>query len=204
LFNSPEGLATLTLYTDMIKEKCADPSIGSYNDFVTGKGAMIIMANWFRSTLITSFADKYENVGVAPIPTNGTGTSVALQYNWLWGVDNGSKNRDEAWKFVKWLNSPEADGKASPMGDYLTSALGAIPSRLSDQKALADRMNDDFMVAYLKSGATALPEPVFAGAQEVKTAVQTSIEAAWYGKQTPADALKGAAAEADRILKENQ
>jgi multiple sugar transport system substrate-binding protein len=204
LFNGPEGLATLTLYTDMIKDKCADPSIGSYNDFVTGKGAMIIMANWFRSTLITSFADKYENVGVAPIPTNGTGTSIALQYNWLWGVDNGSKNRDEAWKFVKWLNSPESEGKASPMGDYLTSALGAIPSRLSDQTALADRMNDDFMVAFLKSGATALPEPVFAGAQEVKTAVQTSIESAWYGKASAADALKAAAAEADRILKENQ
>lgn len=204
LFNGPEGLATLQLYTDMIKEKCADPAIGSYNDFVTGKGAMIIMANWFRSTLQTTFADGYENVGVVPIPTNGSGKSVALQYNWLWGVDNGSKNREEAWKFLKWMNSPAADGQASPMGDYLTSALGVIPSRISDQKALADRLSDEFMTAFVNSGTSALPEPVFAGGQEIKTAFQNAIEAAWYGKMTPEEALASAAAEADRILQENK
>lgn len=204
LFNSPAGLKTLTLYTDMVKEQCVDPSIGSFNDFVTGKAAMIIMANWFRSTLQGSFVDGYENVGVVPIPTDGGAKSTALQYNWLWGVDNGSKNRDEAWKFVVWLNTPSAEGQASPMGDYLTSALGAIPSRVSDQVALADRLSDEFMKAYVASTSTAMPEPVYAGGQEVKTALQVEIEAAWYGKKTPEEALLFAAEEADRILAENK
>lgn len=204
LFNSPVGLKTLTLHTDMIKEKCIDPSIGSFNDFVTGKAAMIIMANWFRSTLQSSFVDGYENVGVVPIPTDGGAKSTALQYNWLWGVDNGSKNRDEAWKFLKWLNTPSAEGQASPMGDYLTSALGAIPSRVSDQVALADRLSDEFMKAYVASTATAMPEPVYAGGQEVKTALQIEIEAAWYGQKTPEEALRFAAEEADRIMAENK
>jgi len=202
LFDSPEGLAVTKFYTDMINQKCIDPAIGSYNDFVNGKAAMIIMANWFRSTLQTSFADGYENVGVAQIPSNGT--PVALQYNWLWGVDNGSPNRDEAWKLVKWLNTPAAEGQASPMGDYLTSALGVIPSRTSDQAALKDRLGDEFMTAYVASTATSKPEPVFAGGQEIKTTLQTEIEAAWYGKKTPEDALKTAAEEAKRILGENQ
>jgi multiple sugar transport system substrate-binding protein len=204
LFNSPEGLSTLNLYTDMITEQCIDTSIGSYTDFVNGKAAMIIMANWFRAELQASFVDGYENVGVVPIPTDGGAQSVALQYNWLWGVDNNSPHREEAWKFLMWLNSPTEPGKASPMGDYLTSALGAIPSRTSDQEALVDRLGDEFMKAYVASTATSMPEPIFAGGQEVKTSLQVEIEAAWYNQKTPEEALTFAEEEADRILSENK
>lgn len=203
-FNSPEGVSLLKLYNAMISEKCADPAIGSFNDFVTGKASMIIMANWFRATLKDAFVDKYENVGVAPIPTANGATSTTLQYNWLWGVDSGSKNQAEAWKLVKWLNNPASSGAASPMGDYLTSAMGAIPSRTSDQQALADRLGDDFLKAFTASTANSIPEPVVLGGQEVKTSLQTNIEAAWYGKKTPEQALTDAAAEGDKILAEKR
>jgi multiple sugar transport system substrate-binding protein len=202
LFNSPEGKATLKLYMDMLKDKSIDVGISGW-DFPSGKGAMIIMANWWRATLKDTFADGYENVGVAPIPHGPNGKSSTLQYNWLFGVDNGSKHREEAWKLVQWLNTPRKEGAASPIGDFLTSALGAMPSRLSDQVALADRY-DDFMKAYIDSTAVARPEPVVPGGQEVKTTLQTEIEAAWYGKKPYEKALADAAEEADRILAEKK
>jgi multiple sugar transport system substrate-binding protein len=205
LFNSPEGLATLQLYMDLINNQCADPGLGGgYMDFVNGKGGMIIMANWFRATLMDSYANGYENIAVAPIPHGPNGTSTTLQYNWLWGVDNGSPNREEAWKLVKWLNTPASEGAASPTGDYLTSALGAIPSRVSDQQALADRLSEAFLKAYLESTSSTRPEPVLIGGQEIKTALQTEIEAAWYGQKSPEQALADAAEEANRILAENR
>ncbi|MDH7475732.1 MAG: sugar ABC transporter substrate-binding protein, partial [Anaerolineae bacterium] len=89
------------------------------------------------------------------------------------------------------------------IGDFLTSALGAIPSRLSDQKALADRY-DEFLQAYVDSTAIARPEPVVPGGQEVKTTLQTEIEAAWYGQKSPEQALADAAEEANRILAEKR
>lgn len=204
MFNSPEALATLQLYMDMLNEKCIDPALGSFNNFVEGKGAMIIMANFFRSSLQSSFPNGYENVGVAPIPVGEGGVSTPVQYNWLWGVDANSQHKEEAWKLVEWLNSPAGEGQASPMGDYLTSALGAIPSRLSDQKALQDRLSDEFMAAYVASAASARPEPVLRGGQEIKTALQQAIEAAWYGQKTPEQALTDAETEANRILSENK
>jgi multiple sugar transport system substrate-binding protein len=205
LFNNQAGLETLNLYQDLIAQGCIDPGLGgSFNDFVTGKSAMIIMANWLRATLQSSFVDGYENVGVAPIPHGANGKSTTLQYNWLWGVDNGSKNREEAWKLVQWLNTPRGEGKASPMGEYLTTALGAIPSRLSDQTALKDTLSEFFLAAYLASTSTTMPEPVLIGGQEIKTALQTAIEQAWYGQLTPEQALANAAEEADRILAENK
>ena len=205
LFNSPEGLAVLKLYSDLIKQGCIDPGLGgSYSDFTTGKSAMIIMANWVRAELQTSFVDGYENVGVAPIPHGPSGKSTTLQYNWLWAVDKSSKNVEEAWKLVKWLNTARGAGKASPMGEYLTTALGAIPSGLSDQKALSNTMSEYFMAAFLASTSTTMPEPILVGGQEIKTALQTNVEAAWYGQKTDEEALADAAKEADRILTENK
>jgi multiple sugar transport system substrate-binding protein len=205
-FNSPQSKEVLQTYSDMIKEGCVDPGLGGgFNDFVTGKSAMVIMANFFRSDLKNSFVDGYDNVGVAPIPVGSSGDkSVALQYNWLWTVDKTSKNAEEAWKLVKWLNTPRGEGKASPMGEYLTSALGAIPSRLSDQKALSDTLSDFFLKAYLDSASTSQPEPVLVGGQEIKTALQTQIENTWYDKASIDEALQSAATEADRILSENK
>lgn len=202
LFNSPEGLATLQLYMDMIEDKCTDLGVSGW-DFPNSKGAMIIIANWWQATLKDTFLDGYENVGVAPIPHGPNGESATLQYNWLFGVDNGSKYREEAWKLVEWLNTPPAEGEASPIGDFLTSAYGAIPSRLSDQGALADRY-DEFMQPFIDSAAVARPEPVVAGGQEVKTTLQTEIEAAWFGQKSPEAALTYAAEEANRILAEKR
>jgi multiple sugar transport system substrate-binding protein len=202
LFDSAEGLATLKLYTDLLENKCTDLGIGM-GEFTSSKGGMIIMANWWRATLMATFEDGYENVGVAPVPHGPNAQSATLQYNWLYGVDNGSKNRAEAWKLVEWLNKPAKAGEASPIGDYLTSALGAIPSRTTDQEALADRF-DDFMQAFVDSSAVARPEPVVPGGQEVKTTLQVEIEAAWWGEKSPEEALTKASEEANRILAEKQ
>jgi multiple sugar transport system substrate-binding protein len=202
LFDSPEGLATLQLYMDMIENQCTDLSI-SWGDFPNGMGGMIIMANWWQATLKDTFQDGYENVGVAPIPHGPNGQPATVQYNWLFGVDNGSQHRDEAWELVQWLNTPAEEGGASPIGDFLTSVFGAIPSRTSDQKALADRF-DDFVQAFVDSSAVARPEPVVLGGQEVKTTLQTEIEAAWYGYKSAEQAIADAAEEANRILAEKQ
>ena len=54
-FNSPKGQETLQLINDMIADGCVDPGLGGGNtDFVTGKSAMIIMANWLRATFQAS------------------------------------------------------------------------------------------------------------------------------------------------------
>ena len=53
------------------------------------------------------------------------------------------------------------------------------------------------MTAYVNSASSAVPEPVLRGGQQMKTALQQGIEAAWYGQKTPEQALADAAAEAD-------
>ncbi len=203
LFNEQPGVETLQLQLDMIKAKTAILSTNLANDadFESGRAAMTIMANWWGATLRASKIGM-ENVGVAQIPHTAGHQPVALQYEWLWGVSQTSKNQDAAWKFLTWLNSPRSEGTSSPMGDFLTSALNAIPGRTSDQKAHEAVLNDPFVKPFVEAAPTARSEPIIPGAQEIKTALEKQIEAAWYGQKPGPDALSAAAKQADSILKE--
>jgi multiple sugar transport system substrate-binding protein len=202
LFNSPEGLETLQLQTEMLNDGSAMSSILEDGDFLTGQAAMTIMANFWGADLRAGMEGGIENVGVAPIPHTENNTSTAVQYQWLWGVGNTSERAEQAWEFLRWLNSPREANASSPMGDYLTSGLNAIPGRISDQEAHEEVIGDPFVGPFVEALARSRTEPIIPGAQEIKTSLQKQIEAAWFGQKSPEDALTDAAAEADRILQE--
>jgi multiple sugar transport system substrate-binding protein len=202
LFNQQPGIDTLQLQADMISDGSALLSTLEDADFESGRAAMTIMANWWGGTIRASQL-SIDDVGVAPIPTGEGGTSTAVQYEWLWGVSNTTPNTEAAWAFLKWLNSPRSEGASSPMGDFLTSALNAIPGRTSDQEAHADVLGDAFVAPFVEALASSRSEPIIPGAQEIKTVLQTQIESVWFGQtDSPADALNQAAEEANRILEE--
>jgi multiple sugar transport system substrate-binding protein len=202
LFNSPEGLETLQLQTEMLNDGSAMSSVLEDGDFLTGQAAMTIMANFWGADLRAGMEGGIENVGVAPIPHTENNTSTAVQYQWLWGVGNTSERAEQAWDFLRWLNSPREANASSPMGDYLTSGLNAIPGRISDQEAHEEVIGDPFVGPFVEALARSRTEPIIPGAQEIKTSLQKQIEAAWFGQKSPEDALTDAAAEADRILQE--
>jgi len=201
LFNQQPGLDVLQVECDIFADGSALTGIPEDADFESGRAAMTIMPNWWGAQLKASDIGM-ENVGVAPIPVGEGGTSTALQYEWLWAVNNSTKNADAAWQFLTWLNNPAADGASSPMGDYLTSALNAIPGRTSDQQTHEDILSDPFVAPYVAALATAKTEAIIPGAQEIKTALQTQIESAWYGETDPQTALNTAADQANGILAE--
>ncbi|MEZ4506932.1 MAG: extracellular solute-binding protein [Thermomicrobiales bacterium] len=202
LFNQQPGVDVLQVECDIFADGSALTGVPQDADFESGRAAMTIMANWWGAQLKASDIGM-ENVGVAPIPVGEGGTSTALQYEWLWTVSNTSANAEAAWNFLTWLNSPVAEGASSPMGDYLTSALNAIPGRTSDQEAHADVLGDDFVAPFVAALATAKTEPILPGAQEIKTGLQTQIESAWFGETDPQTALNTAAEQANGILAEN-
>ncbi len=202
-FNSPEALETLQLYLDLLNGGGMDMSVTGW-DLPNGRVGMTIMANWWRATLMESEAVDYETeIGVAPIPVGPSGErSATLSYNWLWAVDAGSPNQEAAWDFIRWMNTPRAEGEGSPMGNYLVNALGAIPSLIPDQEAFAEDLGDHFLMPFVESTGYATAEPVVAGAQEIKTKLQTEIEAMLTGMSDPQTVLDLSAAEADSILAE--
>jgi multiple sugar transport system substrate-binding protein len=204
-FDSEEGLETLQLYADLLENGGMDMSVDGWN-YPNAKVGMVIMANWWRATLQASEAIDYETeVGVAPVPVGPSGSeSMTLSYNWLWSVDEGSRNKEAAWEFVRCLNTERQAGQGSPMGDFLVHSLGAIPSMSYDQQAFAEDLGDFFLQAFVESTRQARPEPVVRGGQEVKTLLQGEIEAVLSKLSEPQPALHTAAEKGDDVLLEMQ
>lgn len=200
---SQQGLETLQLYSDLLASGGMDLSVG-WDNFPNGNIGMLIMANWWRATLMASENIDYVNdVGVAPIPVGPSGeTTATLAYNWLFAVDAGSAHEQAAWDLVKWLNTPRGEGEASPAGDFLVNDLGAIPSMLADQEVFADDLGDHFLAPFVASTSYAMQEPVIGGSQEIKTMLQSEIEALWTGMTDPQSVVDFIVPEANAILEE--
>jgi len=208
--NSPQALEALELYQKLVQSGATNPEMGLsnasttgpyMNNFELGKTAMIIMANWWKGSLQATMGDRFQDVATAPIPVGPSGTKpVSLFYSWLYAVSAFSKQQEEAWKFLQWLNSPQGEGQSSVQGDWLM-AQGIIPSRLSDQEAHEANLGQDpFMKTYVDLLKDARSFPVIPKAAEITSTLQGYIEQVVYSRATPADALNGAAADIQKLI----
>jgi ABC-type glycerol-3-phosphate transport system substrate-binding protein len=209
----PAVTAVAELYQRLVAAKATDPNMslananttGPYLDnFVNGKTGMIIMANWWQSSLKQAMGDRYADVGVAPIPVGPNGTkSSAISYSWLTVVNAKASQakQDAAWEFLSWLNGPPS-GKngSSAMGDILMS-MGILPSRNSDLIAHQSDLSDPFIKSYVEQLPNATPFPTVLGGEQMSQIIQKHIEDLVFGKATPADAMKSAQDEAADALK---
>lgn len=210
--DSKEALETFQLYETMVKEGYSDPAMGTADanttgpfleNFVSGKTGMIIMANWWESALKAGMADKFENIGTAPIPVGPSGkTAHSISYSWMTIVNAGASDaeRQAAWDFLAWLNGPDS-GKngASAMADILQS-MGILPSRTSDVAAYQGQLGRPFLEGYVKSLDQARAFPVVLGGQEFSEALQQVTEKLQYGQISAQEAQANAQADAQSIL----
>jgi multiple sugar transport system substrate-binding protein len=211
--DSPQAGETFDLVDQLAnKEKVASAQMstadanttGPYlENFVSGKTAMIIMANWWESALKSGMKDNYKDIATAPVPVGPSGdASHSISYSWMTVVNAKAEPAAQkaAWDFLAWLNGPTSGPHgASAMGDILVS-MGILPSRSSDVAAFKDQLNSPFLAGYVAGLPDARPYPVVLGGQEFTEALQQHIEAIEFGKESAADAQKAAQADATSIL----
>lgn len=204
--------AVAELYQKLVAEKVTDPAMSAANanttgpyldNFVNGRTAMIVMANWWQGSLKKAMGNAYTDIATAPIPVgpNGKGAS-AISYAWLTMVNAKADpgKQSAAWKFLTFLNGPESgkDG-SSMMGDVLMQ-LGTLPSRTSDITAHGKVLADPFLKTYVDSLPNATPFPTVIGGQAATEALQKQLENLVFGKTNAADAMSTASRDVDAAL----
>jgi multiple sugar transport system substrate-binding protein len=200
-FDSKAGREALELEKQLIDDEVADPSINVLKGFPSQKIAMTVNAGWWIGTLKDKMKDDYDNIGVVALPGPDKGDKGSLAYGYFTGVNSKSTHKDKAWDFLRWLNAHKGDNGATPMGSFQFS-VGTIPGRVSDSEALTGTIDDPNYQPFVEALDYAIPEPNPASGQEMKTALQHSIEAVWTGEKSIEEALSEAAAEADSSLGE--
>lgn len=209
---SPEALEVAEFYESLVKGGLTDISLstadanttGPYLDsFSQGQTGMIVMANWWKSTLESAMGDAFSDVASAPIPVGPSGdTSSSISYTWANVVSSQADEATQkaAWDFLTYLNGPDsgADG-SSAMGDILMG-MGILPSRTSDLDAHKAALDTPFLASYVAAQATATPFPTVDGVAEATTALQTELEALLNGQKDAATAMKDADAAVNAAL----
>lgn len=218
--DSPEALETFELYENLFAGvNVSDATMGTadanttgpfLDNFVAGNTAMIIMANWWESTLATGMGEEgFADIATAPIPVGPSGTAPSsISYSWMTVVSASADDAEQAaaWEFLAWLNGPDSGSEtegASAMGEILMS-MGILPTRNSDVEAFSDRLSSPFLDGYVSQLESATPFPIVLGGQEFTESLQAQIEALQFGQVDAATAAQTAQDDGTFILESAQ
>lgn len=157
-FNDEHGLAAMqTIYDIFHTYKVCDSSwTMTYSDHIwMEKTAMYLPAgNPLYATLTTKMGDNITNLGVVPFPMPEGGSHSGYgDPGWFMGVSNDCKNKEEAWKFLKWLAEPGHPGSDYPgttysrLGWYQVTYPGCFPTRDDDVQNLESLLMDNYWLA---------------------------------------------------------
>lgn len=116
--DSPEAVAALDFYRETIRDASQSfPGAERLDSTQSGdvflSGAVAMMVNWF------GFAARCDRPGsplqgkvsIAPIPADPGKPAVSLSVFWALGIGSGSRHKQEAYDFMRFLTQPELDKK---------------------------------------------------------------------------------------------
>ncbi len=198
-FDSPAGVAALTLWTNLVRKDHAAPSVsyaqaGSFDGapaFASGAVAMIVEGQWALS--------EFKNIdyGVAEMPAGTSGHSAANIGIGVASVfDHGTPANNAAITFVQWLASPA-------QGAYLTqqsSGLPSGPAQLSYPAVKQEQASEPTYSVFASQLNTGETRPTIPAYTEISLDLATEINAALQGSISPAAALAKAASEGDQAI----
>jgi multiple sugar transport system substrate-binding protein len=101
-----------------------------------------------------------------------------------------------AWEFMKFVMGPDFQVDWAIRTGYLPVSRSAA----SDPRYRAFLVENPFLAVYNEQMAVARTRPALPGYPALSATLGRALESALYGKETPAEALRRAAAAVDRLL----
>ncbi len=162
---------------------------------VAGEVSMVTDGSWMIGFYTDNMGD---NVGFAPIPHGPQGRNS--MFNGLSdAIWSGTDNPEEAWKWVEFLASPEAQEIVGSYGVVFPAvasateiALDVYAQRGHDVSAYTDLAFDDEKNHL---------HPIAANATQIDSIMQDAFERIWLAPADPADELARATAEINALFR---
>lgn len=122
--------------------------------FLSGRVAMKIDGDWVLQTIARYQPDMDFGVAPAPVPAarlrqegrfKGQPPFITWAGGFSWAIPRGAKNVEPAWRFIKWMNSPESMLLGSKAQDEYNRSKGRLfVPRLS----ASQRVNEEIAKVY--------------------------------------------------------
>jgi multiple sugar transport system substrate-binding protein len=185
-----EGLQYFqSFFTDKIAGTDLPPN-QTEAQFVNGTAPMFISGPWMAGSVAKAGgAAMKPNIGVFELPKNKTSTSFVGGSNFV--VFKNSKNKDNAWKLVKWLS----EEKTQASWFTLSTDLPAVKSAWQEPSIA----NDPLLPVFGKQLESAKAPPSIVNWEQVAAAFDAEIEKMVKAGQSPADTAKAIQTKASAI-----
>lgn len=193
--NTPEAIAALQLWDDLVKSNAAilsQPERGYEEDnFISGKVAMQISGSW----ALRFMTQKKIDFGVMPIPRDRTVATTIGGEN-LFLFKSSPEREAAAWKFVEFVMS-------AAFQTEWASQTGYLPTNLKSQRSPEYAKFIEKMPAvsiFLNQMSAGRSRPLSADYPRISESVGRAIEATLLQKSSPAKALAQAQRNLDLVL----
>jgi multiple sugar transport system substrate-binding protein len=197
-FNTPEGIAALQFYADLInKHKVTPPGVTSFSwdtaSSTFGEGLTAMSMNYHTEVLNP---DVTGEIAYALVPKQ---VAYGPHFGtWMLSVNKASKNKEWAYRAITWLTS----------GDVQTKMLQTQlhPGRISVYEAAKTDPSvapfGNFYEVLGESLAVGVGRPRLTNYGAVDKEIWVAVNEAASGAKTPEEALSGAAEKVTALLKE--
>ncbi|MEW2398770.1 sugar ABC transporter substrate-binding protein [Streptomyces sp. NPDC046862] len=196
-FDTPEALKGLEFYQSFFTSKFSTRNgpvaLGEIEpQFVAGSTAALVSGPWETALLKEAGGGDFvkDKVGIAPLP-KGPKSNAGYIGGGHWAVFKGAKNRDGAWKFIRWLARPDVQQ------DWyeLSGDLPAVQSAWGEGKLKSDPL----LSVFESQLETALPGPNVTTWKQITAVLDAEIEKVAKGVSSPKAALERVQAKASTI-----
>lgn len=198
-YDDPKLAQTLTWLVGLPKAGLS----GGYEDaktlgvdamFSARRVAMVAEGSW----MINYYRQNaHFNTAWVPLPVGPTGTRATM-FNGLGdSIWTGSKVKEQAWKWVKYLGSAECQGVVAGRGVVFPAIKGMAQKAVEAQKANGV---DSSAFLTMSKARTFLP-PIGDNAAEVNQVISDAVESVLIGKADATSAMKVANEKANQLVK---
>lgn len=169
-------------------------SLGADAMFVGRKVAIVPQGSW----MITYFKDNAKfNYAWVPLPVGPTGTRATMLNGLADSIWAGTKVKEEAWKWVKYLGSSDCQSVVASTGVVFPAIKGMAEKAIEAHKAKGVDSSAFLTMAKSKTFLT----PIADHGSEINEVIFNAIESVLMGKADAAGAMKAANAKANELVK---
>jgi multiple sugar transport system substrate-binding protein len=196
--NNAAGVAALTWMRQTITDGLTDPASLTFLEDDTDKsmaaGKTAMELNW-ESTLRDENDPKISKVvgdiGVSAPPKGANGDNPGVNGSMALAIPTGSKHKDAAWTFIKYITSEAVQNK------YAISSMTNWKDSYTHPSIT--KSNPQVFAAAGKAYDSMLSRPEVADYNEVSQILQVDIQKALLGKESPQAAMDDAVTQANAL-----
>nr|WP_269432457.1 extracellular solute-binding protein [Paenibacillus sp. VKM B-2647] len=201
----PKFVSAVKWYQDLIFKEKITPTI-AINDalsktgdpMLTGKLAFDLNGAWKLAT----YKNQKFNFGVLPMPLGPAGTSTPFTYIDPLMISSKSKHPDAAWKFVKYMVSPEVQKKWATVTGYPPADSEAYKEWL---KQFGDQVDLGYLTQVVQDSIAhgkESPNHLIAGYAEVTSFMKNEQQQIFTNGEDPAKVLPDMNTKFNKLLQQ--